>query len=54
MQVAALYPQGEQHRLRDGELACEFGAEQGFRVVCDNVAQLTDGRRISHFIAQKL
>lgn len=54
MQVQKLYPKGEDHILRHGELAAEFGPLHGFRTITDSVAALPDGRLVSHFVAQKL
>jgi hypothetical protein len=48
-------PSGQQHLLQPGELAEQyFGPAQGFRVLCDEVYCLYDGREVCMFVACKL
>jgi hypothetical protein len=53
LQVAAKYPSRAEHRLLPGELSTWFSASDGFSCLCNDVHVFDDGRKVSHFLAQK-
>jgi hypothetical protein len=54
MQVAVKYPKGEAHRLQPDELVSEFSGSNSFACLCNEVHVLDDGRKVSHFLAQRV